>query len=349
MDNSKSYQLSYDSYMEHLIDVMQDMFNGSDFTDLTLVCDDMEMVKTHKAILSACSPVFKKMLQYSKDSPETMIFLKGYKKEDLQSLLQFIFTGEIIINEERTDRILQIAEEFELKDINIETQQSSQANIDNTVNDEDLSNDKDDHEERNKSLPKSNTRKKKSKNKTKSDGRVKEEGIKSDLNVSNESDIMVYKKYKCPVETCHKSYSDEANCRRHYRKKHKIIDETKEFEKKILEKIYQCADSECDLSYTTKRNMLRHYSKRHDSNIGSNKKEREESIVEENVEFAEDIGIDLQNDKGEVLEGNIKEDDSDTDGILFKCIDPNCNSIYRKNEAMLKHFNKAHCNVSNIP
>ena len=62
MDGDK-YTLTWQTYSDHLRGMMQEMMTSEDFADVTLVCDDKKTVRAHKNILSACSTVFKDILQ----------------------------------------------------------------------------------------------------------------------------------------------------------------------------------------------------------------------------------------------------------------------------------------------
>jgi len=43
--------------------MLDSMRKSSCFTDVTLVCEDLRQIQAHKVVLSACSAVFKRMLE----------------------------------------------------------------------------------------------------------------------------------------------------------------------------------------------------------------------------------------------------------------------------------------------
>ena len=53
----------------------RELRTDNDFTDVTLACED-QSIKTHKVVLSACSPFFKKL---PKTHPQPLIYMKGVK------------------------------------------------------------------------------------------------------------------------------------------------------------------------------------------------------------------------------------------------------------------------------
>ena len=54
--------LTWDTYQDHLKEVMRDMMMSEEFADVTLVSDDKKTIKDHKSILSACSTGFNNIL-----------------------------------------------------------------------------------------------------------------------------------------------------------------------------------------------------------------------------------------------------------------------------------------------
>ena len=90
-----------------------DLRSDSDFSDVTLACED-ESIKAHKAILSACSPFFKKLLK-TEAHPHPLIYMRGVKSEDLLAIVDFLYRGEANVFQENLDSFLAIAEELQLK------------------------------------------------------------------------------------------------------------------------------------------------------------------------------------------------------------------------------------------
>ena len=86
----------------------QDLYNKKTFTDVTLVCDDQTQLTAHKIVLSACSPMFMKMLQMSPD-PNPVIYLAGVKQPDILSILQFMYLGQVTLAQDRVNHFVGVA------------------------------------------------------------------------------------------------------------------------------------------------------------------------------------------------------------------------------------------------
>ena len=93
---------------------MREMMKSDDFTDVTLVTDDKKTIKAHRNILSACSPVFKNILQMEINHSHPVIYLRGIQYSEIESILQFIYLGEAKFYEERMNEFLSVSKSLEI-------------------------------------------------------------------------------------------------------------------------------------------------------------------------------------------------------------------------------------------
>ena len=96
---------------------MKDLSNSKDFADVTLVCDDQKQIQAHRNILSACSPVFKNMLQIESHSKHSVIFLRGVQHSEMESIIQFIYLGQTTFYEDRINEFLSIAKSLQIPEL----------------------------------------------------------------------------------------------------------------------------------------------------------------------------------------------------------------------------------------
>ena len=83
---SEKYNLNWQSFSEHLQLMFKDLHQEGRYTDVTLISDDQTQYKAHKIVLSACSPVFRKIID-SNPSQHPLIYLRGvqsYEKPTFQ-------------------------------------------------------------------------------------------------------------------------------------------------------------------------------------------------------------------------------------------------------------------------
>ena len=93
---------------------MQEMMTSEAFTDVTLVTDDKRTVKAHRSILSACSPVFKDILQ-TEVTQHSVIYLRGIQYSEIESIMQFLYLGEARFHEDRVNEFLSVSKNLEIK------------------------------------------------------------------------------------------------------------------------------------------------------------------------------------------------------------------------------------------
>ena len=62
MHQEKYNNLNWHTYLDHLREMLHEMMKSDDLTDVTLVCDDKKQFNAHKIVLSACSSVFKSII-----------------------------------------------------------------------------------------------------------------------------------------------------------------------------------------------------------------------------------------------------------------------------------------------
>ena len=117
---SEKLCLQWNDFKENANSVFGKLREGKEFTDVTLACEDGQLIEGHKVILAASSPFFEKILQKSKH-PHPLIYLKGFQSKDFVSILDFLYLGEANVYQEDLDSFLAIAQEIKLKGLTGQT------------------------------------------------------------------------------------------------------------------------------------------------------------------------------------------------------------------------------------
>ena len=92
------------------------LFDNKKFTDVTLVCGDQKTIEAHRLILSACSPVFARILDQN-NSSHPWIYLRGVDFEELKSIIEFIYLGASSLDSSKVNEFFEIAEDLEVSSI----------------------------------------------------------------------------------------------------------------------------------------------------------------------------------------------------------------------------------------
>ena len=110
------YNLTWDGFSEHLKNVFNDLNTSKTFTDVTLVCDDDEILKAHRFILSSCSDVFKTMFA-DNHSSQSCVYLRGIHHKEMDLILKYMYFGEATFENELLEKFLSVAKDLKVKDI----------------------------------------------------------------------------------------------------------------------------------------------------------------------------------------------------------------------------------------
>ena len=138
--------LKWNDYQANIVSSYQDLRKNSDFYDVTLVCDEDQLIEAHRVILTTSSPFFSSVLKRNKHS-YPMIYMRGIRAKDLIAIVDFIYHGEVNISQEDLAGFLALAEELQLRGLS-----TSQYKV---VNGEEEPKIKiQDHDQRNKGVPK---------------------------------------------------------------------------------------------------------------------------------------------------------------------------------------------------
>ena len=113
---AEKYTLNWHTFTDHLQLMFKDLYEEGKHSDVTLVCDDQTQFKAHKIVLSACSPVFKKIID-NNPSQHPLIYLRGIQSYAMESILQFMYLGEGRFHYERMGEFFKVAKDLEVKDI----------------------------------------------------------------------------------------------------------------------------------------------------------------------------------------------------------------------------------------
>ena len=222
---AEKYTLNWHSFSDHLKLMFEDLYQEGRYTDVTLVSDDQTQFKAHKIVLSACSPVFKKIIE-SNPSQHPLIYLRGIQSYEMESILQFMYLGEGKFYHERMREFIKVAQDLEIKEIsdgvelpNEETGETVEENIPEEEIEEDL-------------IDETPTQTEKT--------TIQQRRPRTQI--SNDK-----KSTQCP--DCGAEFTDRSSMVRHYRSKHEGIK-------------YPC--NQCDYQATHKHHLLTHIQSVHE-------------------------------------------------------------------------------------
>ncbi|XP_065348649.1 zinc finger and BTB domain-containing protein 24-like isoform X13 [Cloeon dipterum] len=110
---SRQYSLRWNNYAKHLSTAFDSLRSERDLTDVTLSCEG-KRVPAHKMLLSACSSYFKSLFKENPCQHPVIIF-RNVAFDDLMALVEFMYKGEVNVEEERLSSFLTTAELLEVQ------------------------------------------------------------------------------------------------------------------------------------------------------------------------------------------------------------------------------------------
>lgn len=113
MGGAEKFCLRWNDFESNVSSAFRELRDEKDFFDVTLACDD-EQIHAHKVILGACSSFFRAVLRRNPHQ-HPLLYLKGVKYSDLESVLNFMYHGEVNVAQDDLNSFLAVAEELKVK------------------------------------------------------------------------------------------------------------------------------------------------------------------------------------------------------------------------------------------
>jgi len=127
MSSNEKFCLRWNDFESNVSVAFRDIREEKDFFDCTLSCGSRQ-IQAHKLILSACSPFFRTILKQNPHQ-HPLLYLKGVEFVNLQSVLNFMYHGEVNVAQEDLNSFLSVAEDLKVKGL---TQANSQSTHEKT-------------------------------------------------------------------------------------------------------------------------------------------------------------------------------------------------------------------------
>ena len=128
MENENKFCLRLNSFGTDIETTWQQLQNEGNFLDVTLACDDKQ-IQAHKIVISSISPVLGNILKLN-SNPHPFIYLRGVQYKDLVNLVNFMYQGEVSVEEEDLETVNEFITSI---DQNILTREENVNDLDQTV------------------------------------------------------------------------------------------------------------------------------------------------------------------------------------------------------------------------
>ena len=110
---AEKFCLRWNDFETNISSAFKEIRDDKDLFDCTLSCGARQL-QAHKLILSACSPFFKTVFKQNPHN-HPLLYLKDIQFDHLQSVLNFMYHGEVNVAQEDLNNFLAVAEELKIK------------------------------------------------------------------------------------------------------------------------------------------------------------------------------------------------------------------------------------------
>ncbi|XP_070150698.1 protein abrupt-like isoform X2 [Polyergus mexicanus] len=109
----QQYSLRWNDFHLSILNSFRSLRDHQDFVDVTLACDSRTFT-AHKVVLSACSPYFRDLLK-ANPCQHPIVILRDVASSDMESLLRFMYNGEVHVGQEQLPAFLKTAQMLQVR------------------------------------------------------------------------------------------------------------------------------------------------------------------------------------------------------------------------------------------
>lgn len=109
----QQYSLRWNDFHSSILSSFRHLRDEEDFVDVTLACDSSSF-SAHKVVLSACSPYFRRLLK-ANPCQHPIVILRDVASSDMESLLRFMYHGEVHVGQEQLAAFLKTAQMLQVR------------------------------------------------------------------------------------------------------------------------------------------------------------------------------------------------------------------------------------------
>ena len=100
--------MKWNEFEEKINFTFKELRDNMEFADVTLVCEDGQQIKAHKAIISTLCPFFCDVLK-NDFHPHSFIYMMGVGSTELGTIIDFLYKGEANVGQESLNIFLDLA------------------------------------------------------------------------------------------------------------------------------------------------------------------------------------------------------------------------------------------------
>ena len=104
----ESFNFTWREFNENSCSTIRNLFEDKQFSDVTILSEDGEEMKLHRAILASSSAFFRNAFSKINQS-DPLIFLKGIQSKELHAIVRFMYLGQAEVPNEELKSFMEAA------------------------------------------------------------------------------------------------------------------------------------------------------------------------------------------------------------------------------------------------
>ena len=112
---TESFNLKWNDFESNFSETFSSLRAEEKLLDVSLVCEDLVEVSAHQLVLCAGSSYFRRVLSLAQNKhPNPLLCLQGVKARNLQTVLDYIYNGEVQLPQTDLEPFLSLAQSLQL-------------------------------------------------------------------------------------------------------------------------------------------------------------------------------------------------------------------------------------------
>jgi len=130
------FQLKMEEFQTSLVKKFKSLRHDDSLFDVTIVCGKNK-IRAHRVVLSTWSPVLSEIIKNT-EYPNPVIYLRGFREQDLVSMVDFMYCGEAHIKESDLETFLNAAKDLQVSGLTPENNEGGSDTADWNMADGDI-------------------------------------------------------------------------------------------------------------------------------------------------------------------------------------------------------------------
>jgi len=118
MTSRHQFHLRWSNYGQNLANSFIRLFESESLSDVTLFCEG-ESYRAHRVVLAASSVHFQELFEQCSTAQNLVVILDGTSPSNLRALLEFMYKGEVYIDDAHLNTFLQTAKRLQVKGLSL--------------------------------------------------------------------------------------------------------------------------------------------------------------------------------------------------------------------------------------